>query len=646
MAQCFDSAIQINPINQLLVDVFGQNYYPPYSAAGQPVSQKDMGNDKLLQWKFPGNAQIKPPGNPQTTSIADLIAPMTSAMSNLFMFMGPIFIIIDVIRGIIDVICALLSPIPVISAVIQLLTTVIPPIIALFPPFAMVLVALNLCKLIVSIIVSMLSVIVPLIELIVNNALSITSLLAPPNFNIAAVDAVNLKICTLLQHLDNQIAGFSPLSLILEMFDLFAALAASLFCAPGNACCDSNTCPPLIVNPPVGRGRVINVNDVSAIRAILTEPVADLLGIVNTSIIQLDTSVSSANSLGLVSSKGVGSTYSKSELLNGQNYVVDPPKISAPASDGPANGPDSPYTLALEITNRSNNQTRTGRIKKIETSSSDTSKVMITIDRADFDLDTNVNYTLIPNMNTLLSMNLVGLGCVNDIALASKGLQSKINADVGATALTNNGVSVSNGFNSLRDKIGRDLPRPPISDLDGLSAQLAQDPTANLSEQFRDILLDYLDDVTNYYDNALCIGASRLNTEFSIDKTVIISDGTDSATISMTVKDQSGAALLSGLLPNSTATVEFYTTYGTIGPAILDDATGTYSATFTSSEIGEAEISAAFIVDNKECMVPGIFDGFTINDKTLRVRLLAKEESFNKRRQTNQYVQSGRGKRR
>lgn len=642
MTSCFTDIEPINPINQLLVDLFGENYFPPYAASGQPPKQRSMVDDKLLQFAFPGGGKGKPPGMPQLNSIADLIAPMTSMLAQFFVFLGPLFIIIDVIRGIIDVICALLNPVPLIAAIIQLLTVIIPPIIALFPSFAMVLMAINLCKLIVSIIVSMLAILIPLIELIVRNALSIADLLAPPNFNIAAVDGVSLKICTLLQHLDNQIGAFTPISFILELFDLFSALAASFFCAPGSACCDNNSCPAFVVNPPTGRGIVLSKFDADPIRDILSDPISDLLGINSSMVIEFTTATSSANSFGLLSSKGVGSTYTLPELLAGARYVVDPSKIATPADSGPAHGPATPYSLALRMTRRSDGEVRTARIKSLTISSSNSSRAMVEVDRDDFDVNESIDYTILPDMAALLGLNMIGLGCINEVSVASQGLVNQINAD----AQGGGGTGTGNGLSSLRDKVGEDLPRPPTDDLNNIASIISNDPTSDVTDQMKTVLLDYLDNVTAYYDSVLCVGASRLKSDFSINKTTIIGDGYDSAVLSLTVKDQGGTPLLNGLLPNSSATVEFYATNGTVGPAILDDVTGTFRATYTSTERGEAEITAAFIVDNKVCMIPGIFDGFAVSDKILRVHSIAKEESFAHRRPANQYVQSGRGKRR
>lgn len=680
MASCFTDAEPINPINQLLVDLFGQNYFPPYSASGQPVKQKDMTDDKLLQWSFPGGGKGKPPGLPQLSNIADLIAPMTSMLSQIFTFLGPLFIIIDIIRLIIDVICALLNPVPLIAAVIALILGLL-PLIALFPAFAMVLMAINLCKLIVSIIASMLSILIPLIELIIRNALSIADLLAPPNFNISAVDAVSLKICTLLQHLDNQIGAFTPLAFILEIFALFASLASIMPCAPGSACCDTNTCPPFVINPPAGSCSVSRVQEqltlVGIINMILSPIDATLsplssppqlnpleegfpgglglpidisvdLGGADIEIIPPETDIrisspatSTANPFGLLSSKGVGGTYTVNEIYDGKKYIVDPAKIPLAGTPQSGNNAATPFSLAIKMGNK------TGRIKKMVRDGND---VIITIDRDDM---TGSSYTIVPDMSALMTLNMIGIGCVSEVAAQSQALINQINADVAATGQTsNNGTPVSgtspaiSGLSSFRDKVGSDVPTPPTDELAAIADKINQDPTTDISEEIKDLLLDYLDQVTDYYDNVLCIGASRLKTDFSVDKTILIGDGYDSATLSLTVKELGGGTLLNGLLPSSSAKVEFYSTKGTIGPAVLDDLTGTYRATFTSTETGEAEISAAFLINDKACMTPGSFDGFNVTDKILRVKIIPIEESFARRRPANQYVQSGRGKRR
>lgn len=651
MASCFTDAQPVNPINQLLIDAFGLNYAPPYSAAVQPIPQVAMGNEPLLKFDFPGGGSAKPPGLPQISSIMDHIGPMTSILSQVFTFLGPLFIIIDIIRLIIDVICSLLNPIPLITAVIALILGLL-PFIALFPVFALVLMALNMVKIIVSIIVSMLSVLVPIIELILRDANSIATLLAPPNFNIAAVDGVVLKICTLLQHLDNQLGAFTPISLILEIFAIFSALGSQLPCTPGSSdspCCDDNNCPPFVVNPAAGRATVLSKNDVQFIITLLTQPIADLLGLSNSMVLQLDTATSSANSEGLLSSKGIGSAYSQSELLAGSNYVVDPNKISSPPNAGPAHGPATPYSLAIKMVRRSDGATRTARIKSLKVSTSNASKVMVEVDRDDFDPNDILDYTIIPDMNSLLGLNLIGLGCVSSVAIKTQGLINQVNADVPAiAAVRKNSLhnDVHHGLSSFRDKTGLDFPPPPTDALTAVAQKIHDDNTTDITDEIKDVLLNYLDEVTNYYDTVLCIGASRLKSDFSVNKTTVISDGYDSATISLTIKEFGGAPLLTGLLPNSTATAEFYTTNGTVGPVILDELTGTYKATLTSITRGDAEITAAFIINNNVCTVPGIFDGFTVSDKILRINFIPEEEAFIRRRPANQYVQSGRGKRR
>ena len=94
----------INPLNQILIDIFGENYAPPYNAGSQPRDKLAMVNDSLLTMQFPGGGVIKPPGEP-SKSMGELLSGITSQIAPIFSFFGPMFIILDLIRAIIDIIC-------------------------------------------------------------------------------------------------------------------------------------------------------------------------------------------------------------------------------------------------------------------------------------------------------------------------------------------------------------------------------------------------------------------------------------------------------------------------------------------------------------------------------------------------------------
>jgi hypothetical protein len=633
MTACRNPINPINPINQVLVDIFGENFIP---ATGQPVDHTKMVNEKLMQWPLPGNVKVKPSGNPQLSTLGDVLSQMTGIMSQVMMFVGPVFIIIDVIKGIINVICALLNPGSIVSAVTDLILNVLPPLLGLFPAFAGILIGIDICKLIIGIVVQILTQIIPLIDLIVANFNSIKDHLLPPNFNIAVIDPIAVKICMLLQQISNGIGLFSPLSLILEAFKVITQAVMTLPCSAGDDCCGTVACPPFIVNPPQGTAIFDSEFDATLPRLALGESISDSLQIVSTTTLSLKTGVVSANEFGLVGSKPIGSDFTTAEFLDATRYVISPSKIPQ-AEQQKVNAPKSPFTLALKVTNKDTGSVQYGRVKSITSKANFLAN--IEIEKITAAAGDEFEYELLTDTNTLLSLNLISLGCVGEVAAASAAITTQTNED-------DENKGSGNTIFSIFRRVGGDLPDPPIVDLEKLLADLAQNPGINNGAEFQAVLVSYIDEVAAYHDKLLCIGASRLVTEFSIDKSTIVADGKSTATLTMTVKDKSGAALLANLLPNSKASVEFYSTLGDIGPAIFDSATGTYTASFSATDFGQADISAALVIDNSVCMTPGVFDGFAVNDRILRVNCVAKEESFAGRRADRNYVQSGRGKRR
>jgi len=107
-----------------------------------------------------------------------------------------------------------------------------------------------------------------------------------------------------------------------------------------------------------------------------------------------------------------------------------------------------------------------------------------------------------------------------------------------------------------------------------------------------------------------------------------------------------GNNLLLGKLPTSTATAQFFTTRGTVGPVLFDDNTGRFVATIVSSEPGTAEITASFLINDQVCMSPGNFDGFVVTDKIIDIEFIPEGGTFPRRRRERVYRQAAGGRRR
>lgn len=655
MTNCFPPT-PINPINDALMSIFGNNFFPPFNAGFQPTDKLSLVNEKLLQFQIPGGGKLKPIGDPHK-SLSEILAPMTGALGSVFAFFGPLFIILDLIRAIIDILCALFNPGPMIAALVDMFLTVVPPVIALFPPLSSILLALNIIKLIIALVVSMTTAIVAIIDLIVENALQIADLIS--DGNIAAVEAVTTKICTLLESFTNQLACFAPISFILQIIDIFMSLGSKFFCATDAACCNNENCPPIIMTPPSGSTTVsstrvsITLKDlVSPINplqlpTILDPPITIPLDTITLGVIpdlnigpisfpELDLVPLNDDDLDafvLVEPEMVLDISGVDNLDTLGDFIVDPKKIP-----GSSNDPDA-ATIRVRLTDSS------GTTVLARATAATATTVSVRAD--DFAAGTTLTYSIEPDKTALIKLNLIGLGCDDDVRAAAAGVRTRIDETSVGIAVVSGGTGRS-GFEPLIDKMGRNIPRPP--DYGACLAAQQADPTVSQAQCVADISSAYLDDLKDFGLDLVCLGASRTASEFEVSKAYVIADSSDAATITLTVNDASGANLLANFFTNADSssdfTAQFSSSLGLVGPVSFDAANGFFHATLSSDEPGVAIISAAFLIKGNVCMIPATTDGFALTDKTQTVSFQRAGGAFPRRRPEDQYVQSAGGRRR
>jgi hypothetical protein len=782
---CFSPVPPLNPINEIILAVFGENYFPPYSTEFQPEKKGLLTNEKLLQMQLPGGGKIRPIATPLHNSIADYITPISGLLGSVFNFFGPLFIILDVLRAIIDIICTLFNPLPLIASMVELFVNVLPPLIALYPPLSSILLALNTIKLILSIVAAMIAHLTPIIDKLVANALSITSLLAEGN--LGAIDAVTAKICTLITHLENEIGALLPIQFIIELLQTFMDLGSKLFCFKGpesdSPCCDDANCPQIITNPPTGRAIVlrdqnrfsfldlfniyiqityfplflidefieftvnsnlfvietavnlyvgayeiginilldtinllltitpgstelleaagIDLTDASVDLSPLTldfpeldlpspnsifealelipflsealagigldpaaiEAVFDSIDVIpaETEILMLTTAGNSVAAQGLPT----GTIYTVEELATLQNFIVHPDKIPAPQTD------EDPSSIYCRMVRASDGLTVTAPVsippkgglgQFLSTVGPNYTGVaeypgnQLLLRTDAFNVGDEIDFWVEPDYEALLALSLIGLGCHPDVQSAAQGLAAYINADVDSAAATGGSGNDDpgagedegfTGFDPVSEKINANVPLPPLDALADCLALQAADPSINQTDCFIDVLGDYIQELTDFYDSVVCVGVSRIQSEFNSSKDfALVGANNDSVTITLSVKDIGGNNLLLGAIPTSTFRVEWYSTLGTFGPTLFDSDTGIFSVTLTSEEAGLAEVTAAFIVNDKVCMRPGLFDGFTVTDKIIIIEFIPEEGTHPRRRKERQYVHSRGGRRR
>lgn len=620
MADCFPPA-PVNPLNTILLEVFGDNYFPPYNTGFQPTSRSDMTNDKLLQMQTPGGGKIKPTGDPVSRHISEILSPVTGALGLVFAFFGPLFLILDLIRAIIDIICAFFNPVPVIAAVVELFITVIPPVIALYPPLSTILHALNTAKLVTSIVVALTSSIIAIIDKIVENALSITDLIAEGN--VAAVEAVATKICVLIENFANELGAFAPISFIIELLELFMSLGSKFFCASDAVCCDPESCPPIILDPPTGTGFI------SFSQTGLT------LGDILSFLVDADTKAL-LDEFVLIQPEMLLTTTDGRNLRQLNDYIVEPDKIPGAASEA------DPATVRVRVTNETTNVTITARATEATSNT-------IRLRADDFPLGSFVSYTVEPDQVSLLKLNLIGLGCEDDIREAAGGVERVFDE---ATFQGRQIVGPGSGpLDPLVIKMGgQEFPPVPLPDYNECLERQQADPTTSQAQCIFDISSSYLDDVKNFALDLVCIGADRANSTFEADRLFATADSKDGITLSLTINDANGVNLLENFLPNAIIPTDFdarfATTRGSIGPVVFDDASSSFRATLTSDSVGSAEVTAAFQIRGQTCMEPGTSDGFSISDQVIEVQFRPIGGDVPRRRRRPTYVQSGGGRRR
>lgn len=685
----------INPLNEALLASLGENYYPMYAPQFQPADRKKMTNDKFLQYQTPGGGKIKPTADGTHKHIAQILTSVTGLLGSVFNFFAPLFLILDLLRSLVDIICAFFNPLPLILTVVEMFINVIPPIIALYPPLSSILHALNAAKLIIAIVGSLGSIVIGIIDQIVNAGLRLVQ--AGLEGDTAALIAIPLEICALIQDFANELGGLGPISVIIDLLDLFMSLSSQLFCSPGlngvggSKCCDGENCPPLIYDPPSGTGVItgftipgITIGDlVAPLRDVqlpnVFEPPITILdppidfGELSGDLVDLELGPfeigpfefppldllpipdSVANFQLTAPSMTMTFVQARDDITDLGKFVIHPDDLAATApEDGVI-----PATIRFRFrrTDIPNASWITAACYEygplpfsvglgglaVEVPNFLNIQPYVNLYTDAYPPETPVEWELLPDEVELIKNNLISLGCHGDIRNSSAIVQGLVNES--SSSIENLGNDADSGFAPLAEKVGALLPRPPIAALDECLAKQEADPTVSQAQCVFDTVTDYIAEVSSFTEDVVCIGSSPTGSNYTTNKTSVTANGRDRARVSLQVNDMSGTPLLPGLISENFSVV-FSTTHGKLGPVAYDDAEGTFSANITAEEPGRAEVSAIFFVRDVECMRPATFDVFTIVEKILTIDFIRPGGQFPRRDKRTQYVQSGSRRRR
>ncbi len=252
----------------------------------------------------------------------------------------------------------------------------------------------------------------------------------------------------------------------------------------------------------------------------------------------------------------------------------------------------------------------------------------------DFEVNDIVNFEIVPNEEELMINGKITAGCMSDIVAAKAAAENQRKND-----------------SQVDDSLAKVLPSFPKfdslkSDLLTIHTALSEDPTLDLTADANRVITDYILDVTDFYSQLVCIGASRTGSEISSSSAHGLADGSSPVELSLKIANREGANLLAGQIPNTNFKVEFITTLGTVTPAYFDPRDSLFKASLVTNNAGTANVTAVFLVNNRECMRPAIFDGTQFIERTLSIEFIEPAGRYPRRRREREYTQSAGGRRR
>lgn len=237
---------------------------------GFPESILDLLNQ--LRVPFPGFNEILPFLDDISNTILKALSDMFSQMAPFLGLYNFFIALLNMILCIIEVLCALPNPFATIRAVIRLIKTCLPPFLNLFPWLALLAMILAIIALLLALIAYIISRILAFIEDLLRNLGILIDGLSFQDGEATA--AAIVKIASLLCLMDNLIAVFSSLAVIIAIIQALAQISGRTVCAgSGNGrgddsqCCTDDVCPPFIAENPDGiqgeKGKLIYYNAAS-----------------------------------------------------------------------------------------------------------------------------------------------------------------------------------------------------------------------------------------------------------------------------------------------------------------------------------------------------------------------------------------------
>lgn len=553
--------------------------------------------------------------------------------------------LLNIILCIIEVLCAIPNPFKLVSAMIKLFRNCLPPFLSLFPIFAMIIIIISLLLLLLALIEYIISQILKLILALLRNINALVK--AFQDADSSSILAIARKIGNLLCTFQNFFVLLSLVSIIIQIIkDVLGLIFSIPPCGDSSNCCTPDVCPAIVKNSYTRTtGNLQYFNHVSIDTGIVLPPPFGSFGvdvraeswqIFDPEQLQAQQFINIVDAFDVASPKPIffptDSTFTATTPPNQAAYTIDlrlfydpffwnrtgsarfirfkdcivtkapTKKLSTfdnktqDVNDGVlllagGKGFEDDGTTVLTgfaangVTPISDQATLENFIHQAEVIST-----LPVLSPADGYLFTQAEYTFNPHIETLVSKNLVTLGCIPALALNKDFINSVFAGDIALKGQELSGLLNSDTF-----------PNPAAAQqclgaaLSTLRTNLTPDGVAQFQATAVACLQKLKDDANNALGALVGLGFDPCKSKFTLDPDVQFTS--KSIKVSVILNERNGISLTNGLSPSVgvalAARLKSHITFGDISNFAYDGYQA-FTADLTSKDAGIGQIMVSF----------------------------------------------------
>lgn len=553
--------------------------------------------------------------------------------------------VLNIILCLIEVLCAIPNPIKLASAMIKLFRNCIPPFLSLFPIFAMIVMIISLLLLLLALIEYIISQILKLILALLRNINALVK--AFQDADSSSILAIARKIGNLLCTFQNFFVLLSLVSIIIQIIkDVLGLIFSIPPCGDSSNCCTPDVCPAIVKNSYTRTtGSLQYFNRVSIDTGIALPPPFGSFGvdlrteswqIFDPQQLQAQQFINIVDAFDVAAPKPIffptDSTFTAATPPNQAAYTIDLRLLYDPVIWNRAGTPrfirfkdcivtKAPTKKLFTFDNKTQDindgvlllaggkgyeddgtTVLTGFAANGTTPISDQATLenflhqatvistLPILSPADGYLFTQAEYTFNPHIETLVSKNLVTLGCIPALALNKDFINSVFAGDISIKGQELSGLLNSDNF-----------PNPAAAQqclgtaLSTLRTNLTPDGVAQFQATAVACLQKLKDDANGALGSLVGLGFDPCKSKFVLDPEVQFTS--KSIKVSVFLNERNGISLTNGLSPTVgtalAARLKSHITFGDISNFAYDGYQA-FTADLTSKDAGTGQIMVSF----------------------------------------------------